>query len=457
MPNSSPRADRMTPLELRSSFTLAGVSGLRLLGLFIILPVFALYAETLPGGRDHTLVGMALGAYGLSQAILQIPFGRLSDRWGRKPTIYLGLAIFALGSFMAAAATSIHMVILGRVIQGAGAVSGAVIALTADLTREEVRTKAMAIIGITIGLVFGLSIVLGPVLGRWIGVPGIFALTGALALGAIVVVRVLLPDPPPPSANRTQLPPAIGSVLRDPQLLRLNVGVFVLHAVLIALFVVVPFSLRGAGLDGDGQWQVYLPVMLASFVLMAPVMMVSERRGRQKAGFIGAVVLLAVSEMLLATAGGSVLVIALCLLVFFTAFNFLESSLPSLVSKSAPSEAKGTAAGVFASVQFLGAFVGATAGGWLSQHHGAVAVFAFCGVLTLAWLVAALGMWVPVLHTLPLPPMDARRSDGLLQRLQALPGVREARIAPAEGVARLKVDRARFDEQNALKLIHGET
>jgi MFS family permease len=445
----------MTALELRSSFTLAGVFGLRMLGLFIILPVFALYAETLPGGRDHTLVGIALGAYGLTQAVLQIPFGWLSDRWGRKPTIYLGLFLFALGSVVAASATSIGWVIAGRVLQGAGAISAAVIALASDLTRDEVRTKAMAIIGITIGVTFALSMVLGPVLGRWIGVPGIFALTGVLALGAIAVVRFRVPDPAPvvvAAADR----PRFADVLRDPQLARLNVGIFVLHAVLMALFVVVPFALRGAGLEGNEHWKVYLPVMLGAFVLMAPVMAMSERRGRQKTAFVGAVALLAIAEVILSTMGASVLAIAGALLVFFTAFNLLEASLPSLISKIAPAEAKGTAVGVYSSIQFLGTFVGAATGGWLSQHHGAPAVFHFCGALTLVWFGVALGMNVPVLRTLQVPPMDAGRADGLLRRLQKLPGVREVRLAPAEGVARLKVDRANFDEEIAMKLIHGE-
>ena len=445
----------MTALELRSSFTLAGVFGLRMLGLFIILPVFALYAETLPGGRDHTLVGIALGAYGLTQAVLQIPFGWLSDRWGRKPTIYLGLLLFALGSVVAASATSIGWVIAGRVLQGAGAISAAVIALASDLTRDEVRTKAMAIIGITIGVTFALSMVLGPVLGRWIGVPGIFALTGVLALGAIAVVRFRVPDPVAVVGIAPDRP-RFADVLRDPQLARLNVGIFVLHAVLMALFVVVPFALRGAGLEGNEHWKVYLPVMLGAFVLMAPVMAMSERRGKQKPAFVGAVVLLAIAEVILAMMGASVLAIAGALLVFFTAFNLLEASLPSLISRIAPAEAKGTAVGVYSSIQFLGTFVGAATGGWLSQHHGAPAVFVFCGVLTLVWFGVALGMNVPVLRTLQVPPMDAGRADGLLRRLQKLPGVREVRLAPAEGVARLKVDRARFDEDNAMKLIHGE-
>ena len=445
----------MTALELRSSFTLAGVFGLRMLGLFIILPVFALYAETLPGGRDHTLVGIALGAYGLTQAVLQIPFGWLSDRWGRKPTIYLGLLLFALGSVVAASATSIGWVIAGRVLQGAGAISAAVIALASDLTRDEVRTKAMAIIGITIGVTFALSMVLGPVLGRWIGVPGIFALTGVLALGAIAVVRFRVPDPVAVVGIAPDRP-RFADVLRDPQLARLNVGIFVLHAVLMALFVVVPFALRGAGLEGNAHWKVYLPVMLGAFVLMAPVMAISERRGKQKPAFVGAVVLLAIAEVILAMMGASVLAIAGALLVFFTAFNLLEASLPSLISRIAPAEAKGTAVGVYSSIQFLGTFVGAATGGWLSQHHGAPAVFVFCGALTLVWFGVALGMNVPVLRTLQVPPMDAGRADGLLRRLQMLPGVREVRLAPAEGVARLKVDRARFDEDNAMKLIHGE-
>ncbi|MGH8865939.1 MAG: MFS transporter, partial [Burkholderiales bacterium] len=214
----------MTPLELRASVGLAGIFGLRMLGMFIILPVFALYAERLPGGHDHALVGLALGAYGLTQACLQVPFGWLSDRWGRKRTIYLGLVIFALGSFLAALAQDITMVILGRMIQGAGAISAAVIALTADLTRDDQRTKAMAIIGMTIGATFALSMVAGPVLDHVMGVPGIFALTGFLALSAIVVVRFVIPDPSHSRAGTTPAGPAVpvGRVLLDHQLLRLN-------------------------------------------------------------------------------------------------------------------------------------------------------------------------------------------------------------------------------------------
>ena len=384
----------MNAAELRASIGLAGIFGLRLLGMFIILPVFALYAEHLPGGDSHTLVGLALGAYGLAQALLQVPFGWLSDHWGRKRAIYLGLVVFALGSLMAALAHDIYMVILGRIVQGSGAVSAAVLALTADLTRDEQRTKAMAIIGVTIGATFGLSMVAGPVLSRLIGVPGIFALTAVLAVLALAVVRWVVPDPAAaPRAAGAR--PGFATVLAHPGLVRLNYGIFVLHAVLMALFVVVPFSLRNAGLAPDQHWQVYLPVMAGSVLLMVPPMIVSERRGQQKLAFLGAIGVLLVAQVLLALLGPSLTGIALALLVFFAGFNLLEASLPSLISKTSPPAAKGTAAGVYSSMQFLGTFAGAVAGGFVSQHFGGPAVFLLCGLLTLSWLLVAWPMQAP--------------------------------------------------------------
>lgn len=394
-------ADRMSAAELRASLGLAGIFGLRLLGMFIILPVFALYAERLPGGASHTLVGIALGAYGLAQALLQIPFGWLSDRWGRKPAIYLGLVVFALGSFLAAYAQDIYVVILGRIVQGAGAISAAVIALTADLTRDEQRTKAMAIIGVTIGATFGVSMVAGPVLSRIVGVPGIFALTGVLALAALAVVRWVVPDPTVRAHPRNDInkragqQPSFASVLAYPGLVRLNYGIFVLHAVLMALFVVVPFSLRNAGLPAASHWQVYLPVMAGSVLLMVPPMILSERRGQQKLAFLTSIGVLLAAQVLLALPEPSLVSIAVALLVFFAGFNLLEASLPSLISKTAPPQARGTAAGVYSSVQFLGTFAGATAGGFVSQHFGAAAVFLLCGLLTLSWLLVAWPMRAP--------------------------------------------------------------
>ena len=449
----------MTPLELRASFGLAGIFGLRMLGMFIILPVFALYAAKLPGGASHTMVGIALGAYGLTQACLQVPFGWLSDRWGRKRTIYLGLVIFALGSLVAALAQDVNMVIVGRIIQGAGAISAAVIALAADLTRDDQRTKAMAIIGMTIGATFALSMAAGPVLDHMIGVPGIFALTGFLAVVALLVVRFVIPDPAPVIAPKATVQQAsFGSVMRDRQLLRLNYGIFALHSILMALFVVVPFALQ-EHLPSGSHWRVYLPVMLGAIVLMLPPMLLAERKGLQKQVFVGAVVVLIGALGLLMFADGALPALVTGLLVFFAAFNLLEATLPSMISKRAPAGAKGTAIGIYGSVQFIGTFVGAAGGGWLSQHHGTPAVFAFCGVLAVVWLLLAFGMRVPQsLQTrrYPLPRTDAQTASGLMRGLAGLPGVREVSLS-GEGIAYLKVDSKGFDEQNVIKLLAGES
>ena len=279
----------MSPVELRAGASLAGVFGLRMLGLFLILPVFAVHAPTLSGGDNLTLVGIALGAYGLSQAILQIPFGIASDRWGRKPVIYVGLLVFAAGSFLAAAATDIWMAIAGRTLQGAGAISSVVVALAADLTRVEHRTKVMAMIGAMIGFAFALSLVAAPALYQWIGMGGLFVLTGVLCLAAIGVVRALVPEPPQPVAR----PPGAGPhEVLQPELLRLNLGIFVLHVIQMAMFVVLPILLVEAGLPLAAHWQLYLPVVLVSFAIMAPPILYADRRNRQKPVLLAAVVLL---------------------------------------------------------------------------------------------------------------------------------------------------------------------
>jgi len=392
--DARPALPRMTPAERRATAGLAGIFGLRMFGMFIVLPVLALYAETLPGGRDHTLVGLALGAYGLTQAVLQIPFGWASDRWGRTPVIAAGLVIFAIGSFIAAWAPTIAWTIVGRTVQGAGAISAAVIALAADLTRDEVRTRAMAAIGMTIGATFALSLVLGPALTAVIGVPGIFVLTGVLALAAIALYRFTVPDVPA-GAMPDDTPAQWRQVLADRQLLRLNYGIFALHAALMALFVQVPFMLRDDGIPPARHWIVYLSVLVASIVLMVPGMMNADRPGRGKPIFIAAIAVLLAGQALLAIAGASLALTIAALVVFFAAFNLLEATLPSLVSKFAPPAAKGTAVGVYSSVQFLGTFVGAAGGGWLSQHHGPAAVFGFCLILTALWLAASATMSPP--------------------------------------------------------------
>jgi MFS family permease len=383
-------SERMSSQELRAGASLAGIFGLRMLGLFLILPVFAVHAPKLAGGDNQMLVGAALGAYGLAQAFLQVPFGMASDRLGRKPVIVAGLVIFALGSFFAASATDIWMAIAGRTLQGAGAISSVVVALAADLTREQHRTKTMAMIGAMIGFSFALSLVAAPALYRVIGMGGLFVLTGVLSLAAIAVVAWLVPEP----ARRARSPEGGGLrlALLDAQLVRLNFGIFALHAIQMAMFVVVPPLLVTAGLPLSEHWQLYLPVVLASFALMLPPVLHADRRNAARPVLLGAVALLAAVQAGLAAAGASVVVLAALLLAFFAAFNVLEALIPSLVSRIAPEHARGAAIGVYNTTQTLGLFVGGVAGGWIAGRYGAAAVFGACTLLTLAWLAVAIGM-----------------------------------------------------------------
>lgn len=448
----------MTATERRASIGLASIYGLRMLGLFIILPIFALYAAQLPGGKSHLLMGVALGAYGLTQAILQIPAGWMSDRYGRKPIIYGGLVIFALGSFIAASADSIYWVIAGRAIQGAGAINAAVMALTADLTREENRTKAMATIGMTIGITFSLSLILSPLLNGVLGVPGIFALTGVLALLALGIVRFVIPNPAITRFHSDT--EATGSkfaeVLKNRDLLRLDFGIFSLHAILMSVFMQVPFVLQRDGLAVSQHWKIYLPVMLIAFLLMVPPIIIAESRGKMKQVFMGAVALAMCGQILLMLGQNSLWGVAAALLIFFTAFNVLEATLPSMISKIAPLAAKGTAMGVYSSVQFLGAFFGASVGGALMQFVGGDAVFIFAIALLLVWLVVVSGMQPPaVVRTKMYHLGEMSNAEGaqLQLRLAELKGVREAMVVAAEGMACLKVDMQGFDEQAAERMV----
>ena len=381
----------MSPEELRASVSLASIFALRLFGMFIILPVFTLWAEGRPGW-SLTLAGVALGAYGLTQGLLQLPLGWLSDRKGRKPIVYGGLLMLALGSFICAVGESPWVVILGRVLQGAGAISGTVLAMAADLTRESQRTKTMAIIGSTIGVVFALAFILGPWLQKLVGVPGIFAITGVLALAAIAVVRFVVPDAPPTPRAEVKL----GLVLREPELVRLNVGIFALHAVLMAVFVAIPVALARAGLAADRHAWLYLAACAAGFVLMLPAVM-GPWAQRERPVFLASIGLVVVALAVMAARLDSLAAIAAGLVIFFTGFNVLEAKLPALVSRAAPREATGSATGLYSSVQFLGTFVGGAAGGAIAQHAGFVPLLACCAVLALAWLVVAwnMGEFVP--------------------------------------------------------------
>jgi MFS family permease len=386
----------MTPMERRSSASLALIFALRMLGLFLVLPVFALEARKYPGGEDTALVGMAMGIYGLTQGLLQIPFGIASDRFGRKPVMVAGLVIFAAGSAIAAWAPTLPWLVAGRALQGAGAISAAVTALLADQTRDGVRTKAMAIVGASIGLVFAISLVLSPLLAAMVGLRGLFALTAALALGGIAVVLWWVP--PEPVQHVDQARGGLLSVLVHPALLRLNVGVFVLHAVQLAMWMALPAMLVQAGLVRDSHWQVYLPAVLASFLVMGVVLFPLEKRGYLRAVFLVAIGLISAVQLALIVFSGvqpSVWTLGLLLLVFFCGFNVLETSQPSLASRVAPTASRGAALGVYNTLQSLGFFAGGALGGWLVQSAGQRALFASCAVAMLVWLVVAWPMQAP--------------------------------------------------------------
>ena len=388
----------MSALELRASLSLASLFALRMLGLFLILPVFAVHAHEFSGGESQTLVGIALGIYGLTQGLLQVPSGMASDRYGRKRIIVIGLLVFAFGSFVAAWASDMAMVIVGRALQGAGAISAPVMAFAADMTREQHRTKAMAMIGGSIGLMFALSLVAAPMLYPVIGMGGLFALIGVLSLGAIWVTVSVVPPEPGAVADETRRvrPEALAEVLRNHEQLRLNFGIFSLHVVQMAIFVVIPVALVRHGRLAVGEhWKVYLPVVLGSFVLMLPPLLQAERRGRMRFLFLAAIVLLLAVEIGFAVCYTDFHMVVALLLAFFVAFNVLEASLPSLVSRFAPAGSRGTALGVYNTTQALGLFAGGAAGGWLAGHFGESSVFVFGIAIVALWLGTAWRMRVP--------------------------------------------------------------
>ncbi len=457
----------MTPLEIRSSLSLASIYGLRMLGMFLILPIFAIYAEGLPGSPSAFQVGLALGAYGLTQALFQLPFGMLSDRYGRKNIIYIGLLLFALGSFVSGYSDDINIIILGRAIQGAGAISAAITALVADLTRDEHRTKAMAMIGATIGITFALSLMGAPVLNRLIGVPGIFMLTGFLSLSAILVVRFVVPTPLNINTSKTLKEPApsFKSILKNKELSRLNFGIFALHAAQMAMFIVVPIALAtSGGMDVNQHWKVYLPVLLSSFVFMVPIIIVSEKFNKAKLVFISSIFLMLIAQLMFGILINVFWGLVASLFVYFVAFNVLEASLPSLISKIAPPSAKGTAIGVYNTCQSLGVFFGGLLGGFLADFGGSFSVFSFCAILMTLWVGFAFSMKAPpAIKTL----MFMIQNKSLLkspkqlalvqQQLKKIKGVRDVMILLEEGKVMLKVNKHEtIHEASIIRLLGGK-
>ncbi|GAB7539291.1 MFS transporter [Burkholderia sp. 3C] len=392
MSNPSASSARMSAPEMRATASLAAIFALRMLGLFMIMPVFSVYAKTIPGGDNVLLVGLALGAYGVTQSMFYILYGWASDRFGRKPVIAFGLLVFALGAFIAAFAHDITWIIVGRVVQGMGAVSSAVLAFIADLTSERNRTKAMAMVGGSIGVSFAVAIVGAPIVFHWVGMNGLFTIVGVLSLLAIGVVFWVVPDAPKPPVH---VKAPFAEVLRNTELLRLNFGVLVLHATQTALFLVVPRLLVDAGLPVASHWQVYLPVMGLAFVAMVPAIIVAEKRGKMKPVLLGGIASILIGQLLLGSTPHTIVIVAAVLFVYFLGFNILEASQPSLVSKLAPGSRKGAATGVYNTTQSIGLALGGVVGGWLLKTGGANEVFYTCSALVAVWLIIAASMKQP--------------------------------------------------------------
>lgn len=440
-------SQQLGALERRAGASLALIYAFRMLGLFMILPVFALYGQSLVDVTPF-LIGIALGIYGFTQSILQIPFGLLSDKIGRKPVIAMGLLIFAAGSLIAASSDSIYVIIAGRAIQGAGAIAAALMALAADLSREEHRTKMMALIGGSIGASFALSMVLGPIIYEWIGISGIFVGTAIMALLGIAVLYLLVPEPIhshfhlDTEVKTTKLL----SVLKVPDLLRLDLGIFVLHFALMSIFLVIPIEIRDTiGLAVADHWKLYLPVFVTSLVIMLPFIILAEKKRMMKTVFVSAIgfLMVAVTGFILSN---DAMFLILSFTLFFTAFNLLEASLPSLISKTASATSKGTALGMYSSSQFFGAFAGGVLGGFVHGVWGATSVYLTVLIFLAIWFVVALFMTKPKHLSTYLIKVESDITDKLLN----IKGVEEVTYIEDESVAYLKVEKHILEEEKLL-------
>ncbi|WP_448548081.1 MFS transporter [Thalassotalea fusca] len=434
----------LNSIEKKAAFSLAAVFGLRMLGLFMILPVFAIYGEELVG-YSPIWIGLAIGAYGLTQALLQIPMGMLSDKFGRKPVILSGLLVFLIGSIVAALSDSVYGVVLGRALQGMGAIASAVLALAADLSREEQRPKVMATIGMFIGLSFTAAMILGPIVAESYGLSGLFWLTAVLTIFGMLLVQFLVPYSvhKAPKGDSVALPEQITKLMKDSQLSRLNIGVFVLHMTLTACFVTLPKQFVEAGLALNSHWKLYLPVLLGSFFLMVPFMIYAIRKQKEKQMFAGAVLLLTTSLALLWLLPSSLLSLVIMVGLFFTAFNYLEATMPSILSRLAPAGVKGSVMGIYSSSQFLGAFAGGLIGGVIATTYSENAIFLVMAGASLLWLVAALGM-KPLKksksYSLSTTISCEQQAEEIADQLINMPGVIEATLVHTEAVAYLKID-----------------
>ncbi|MBK8814300.1 MAG: MFS transporter [Methylococcaceae bacterium] len=451
----------MTATERRATWSLASIYALRMLGLFLIMPVMSLFAEQMEGSTP-SLMGLAIGIYGMSQALLQIPFGLISDRTGRKKIIIFGLLLFCLGSVIAAVSTTIYGIIVGRAVQGSGAIAAPVMALVADLTQEVHRTKAMALIGASIGVSFGVAIAAGPVIAGLIGIHGLFWMIAVLSLLAILVIIFLVPQPQKVKKHRDTeiMSESFFQVLKNIELFRLNYGIFILHAILTASFVVVPLLMRDAGLLPAEHWKVYLPVFVCSFLAIVPFIIIAEKKRKMKPVFLGAIIVLILSDIGLMQFNSTLIGVIGFLWLFFTGFNLLEATLPSLISKTAPGDVRGTAMGIYSTCQFLGAGIGGSLGGWCYGHFGPPSVFLFCAVLAFSWLLLSLSMAPPKHWTnllISLQAVGSQKLDEFATALVKIAGVEDVILHDLEGVAYLKVDNQQLDRPALQQLINQYT
>ena len=450
----------MTSKELRATFSLASIFAFRMLGLFMILPVFALSARTLSGATP-LLIGIALGIYGLTQAILQIPFGMLSDRYGRKNIITTGLLLFMIGSIIAALSHTMIGIIIGRALQGAGAVGSTIIALVADLTKESNRNKAMALIGMTIGISFGLAMIIGPIVHHNFGLAGIFWLTAGMAAAGLLMLHTSVPTPPKMifHGDSEPIPQLLLSALKNRQLLRLDGGILLQHAILTASFLAFPLILAPHVLPAK-SWHIYLPVLVTAFVATIPFILLAEKKERMKPIFLGGIVLILLAMISLSVFHEQLNTVVVGLLCFFTAFTLLEALLPSLVSKLAPAGGKGTAMGIYSSSQFLGIFLGGSIGGIVTQHFGSIGIFVFCGSLALLWLLFAISMQNPkaTQHlSFALPTSNDEVLRALCKTLASQKGVIDVVAVKETGELYVKILRNQTDKNTLNKVISNVT
>ena len=377
----------MNAIEKRATWSLSLIYAFRMFGLFIIFPVFAIYAQDIPGATPQT-IGFALGVYGLTQACLQIPFGLASDKFGRKPVIAIGMVLFVIGSVIAATSSDMLGLIIGRAVQGSGAVAAVIMALASDVTSEQNRTKIMASIGLSIGVSFSLSLVLGPVLVHWLSLTGLFWVTAVLSIVGLIILFLWVPTPAKQvNLSNLSVMQQIAVVLKNAHLIKLDFSIFFLHMFMTSLFLVVPLALINSGFDKQHHWQIYLPVLLSSVVLMVPFIILAEKKKKMDAVFIFAIFLLFVSFLDLYLFRRPLAGIVVGLLVFFIAFNLMEALLPSLISKIAPANLKGGAMGVYTTSQFMGVFAGGTVSGWIMNHYHADSLLMFLMAICVVWLL----------------------------------------------------------------------